>query len=247
MNLALVARNAEKLRSTAAVIAAEHGVETVAIPADLGRQDVLDPLLAGLDGREIGFMVYNCAAEHGGEFLALDVERHLNTIQVNCISPTILLHHFGKQMVQRHRGGMVICSSASAFQGTYFWGSYAGSKAYEMILGETLWYELKDHGVNVASLMLGATDTPNFKRMLGEEGDRSFEDFASFPAPQEPADASAVFFAQIDQAWLPQMFANPKDEEAMKAATAVPKAELIAMAGDQMREIYKRKRVASGA
>jgi len=241
MNLALVARSAEKLQSTADAIAGEYGVETVAIPADLGQRDVLDHLLSGLGGREISFMIYNCAAENDGEFLALDLDRHMNTIQVNCIAPTVLMHHFGKQMARRRRGGILLCSSISAFQGSYAWAAYAASKAYEMILGEGLWYELKDHGVDVAALMLGATNTPNFKRLFGGHGDKSFENFPSFEAPQEPVDASAALFAQIDREWLPLIFANAKDEEATKAASALPKTELIAMVGEPMRAIYTRK------
>ncbi|MDD2922659.1 MAG: hypothetical protein PHQ36_10280, partial [Anaerolineales bacterium] len=37
---------------------------------------------------------------------------------------------------------------------------YAASKAYNLILAEGLWYELRPHGVDVLGLMPGSTDTP---------------------------------------------------------------------------------------
>ncbi|MCF8709559.1 SDR family NAD(P)-dependent oxidoreductase [Rhizorhapis sp. SPR117] len=117
MNVALVARNAEKLEAAASRIATYHGVETLAIPADLAQADVLDQILALLAGREIGFLIYNCAAENGGEFLAEGVDSHLENIQVNCVAPTVLTHHFAREMVARKRGGVVLCSSIAGLQG----------------------------------------------------------------------------------------------------------------------------------
>ena len=47
---------------------------------------------------------------------------------------------------------------------------YAGTKAFDLCLAEGLWAELKPHGVNVLSLMLGRTDTPAHRQNLAKRG-----------------------------------------------------------------------------
>jgi short-subunit dehydrogenase len=42
---------------------------------------------------------------------------------------------------------------------------YTASKAYEQMLTETLWWELKPFGINVLMLVAGTTNTPAMARM----------------------------------------------------------------------------------
>ena len=65
-------------------------------------------------------------------------------------------------MIDRKRGGIIFLSSASALQGTALSANYAGTKAYNLILGESLWDEWHNKGVDVLGLMPGATDTPGY-------------------------------------------------------------------------------------
>jgi len=149
-------------------------------------------------------------------------------------------------MVARGRGGIVLCSSLGGLQGIYAWTSYGASKAYEMILGEGLWYELKHQGVDAATLVLGQTYTPNFQRSQ-QERDAPFartRDPDDVPStvrrPQQPEDAAATLFAQIDREWIPHIYANPEDEAMIKAAANVSKTERILQVGDAMRATYKK-------
>jgi short-subunit dehydrogenase len=252
MKVAMVARGEVKLRAAAERVAAKFGVETRPIPADLGASDVLDVLLNGLDGCEVGFLIYNCAAENGGEFIAQDLERHLANIRVNCMAPTILVHHFAREMAKRGRGGIVICSSLAGVQGLYSWVSYGASKAYEMILGEGLWYELQHHGVGAATLMVGSTYTPNFQRSQQARNaifakSRIPEGLPpGAPIPQEPDDASANLFAQLDKEWIPLIYANPADEAAARIQGEFSRAEKIARISDPMRASFKAYEASAG-
>ena len=65
-------------------------------------------------------------------------------------------------MAERKRGGIIFLSSASAMNGTAFVANYAGTKAYNLILGESLWLELGRHGVDVLGFMPGSTETPGW-------------------------------------------------------------------------------------
>ncbi len=53
-------------------------------------------------------------------------------------------------------------SSLSGFQGAPLLASYGGTKAYNTVLGEGLWYEMKQHGVDVMVSVSGAIETPNY-------------------------------------------------------------------------------------
>ena len=190
-------------------------------------------------------MVYNCAAEPEGEFLKQDLSAHLNNIAVNCTAPTVLVHHFGARMVERGKGGIVLCSSLAADQGIYRWASYGAAKAYEMILGEGLWDELSDYGVDATSLMIGSTYTPNFQRGQREK-QTPFADSRTpgnlpegIPIPQSPEEAAETLFRQIDGAWLPRIYANPRDEERAKTLSQMSRAEIVKRMGGAMRTGFR--------
>ena len=47
--------------------------------------------------------------------------------------------------------------------------SYAASKAFLRVLGESLWYELKDQGIDVLACSCGAVRTPGYAMAAGKE------------------------------------------------------------------------------
>jgi short-subunit dehydrogenase len=59
-------------------------------------------------------------------------------------------------------------SSMSGYQGTAMVANYAATKAYDTILAEGLWYELRQHGVDVLACIAGATLTPNYESITDE-------------------------------------------------------------------------------
>ncbi len=67
-------------------------------------------------------------------------------------------------MLARKRGGIIMLSSGSALQGVAYAASYAATKAYNLVLAESLWDELRDHGVDVLGFMPGATRTPGYEQ-----------------------------------------------------------------------------------
>ena len=80
-------------------------------------------------------------------------------IQLNCTAPTALCHAFIPPMRTRGRGGVVIVSSVAGHQPTPFFAVYGATKAYDLMLGEALWDELRGTGVDVVVLCPGATAT----------------------------------------------------------------------------------------
>jgi hypothetical protein len=65
-------------------------------------------------------------------------------------------------MCARGRGGVVLMGSLAGNQGSPRIAAYAASKAFNLVLAESLWGELREHGVDVLACVAGATRTPGF-------------------------------------------------------------------------------------
>ena len=75
-------------------------------------------------------------------------------------------------------------NSGACYGGSSFLATYSASKAFMLCFAEGLWAELRPHGVDVLSMVLGATDTPAFRALLAEKGMPVPENLAS---PEEVA------------------------------------------------------------
>jgi short-subunit dehydrogenase len=162
LNLVLVARRADALEALAADLRREHGVEARPLPLDLARPDAGATAIRGAAAQEIGLLVYNAAHSAIGPFLERPVEEHLRVLDVNCRAPVVLAHGLGGAMAARGRGGILLMTSLAASQGNPLLASYAASKAFDLVLAEGLWAELRGRGVDVLACRAGATRTPGY-------------------------------------------------------------------------------------
>ena len=162
LNVVLLARGKEQLDAMAAAIAEEHGVEVRAVAADLAAPDIGDVVGAAVADLDVGLFVYNAAVAPNGRFVEGDLDLHLLSVDVNCRTPVILCHLFGRRFVERGRGGIVMISSTGGTQGAINFGTYNAGKAFEWILTETLWTELADEGVDAVTVFVGPTSSPNY-------------------------------------------------------------------------------------
>jgi short-subunit dehydrogenase len=172
LNLVLFARRREVLDATAAAIRTRHGVDVRTQALDLagtGFGVELERLAGAL---EVGFGVFNAAHAPRGAFLDLSLEDQLRSVDVNCRGPLTMAHVLGSRMAARGRGGLVLMSSLAAFHGSPFIATYGATKAFNLVLGEGLWFELQARGVDVLACAAGATITPGFLRASprGEPG-----------------------------------------------------------------------------
>src|SRR5581483_11604058 len=78
--------------------------------------------------------------------------------------PVELTHTFAPAMVARKRGGVIVVSSAAAFQGLPGSAAYSATKGFDLLLAEGLREELRPHGVDVIALCPGSTDTEGPRR-----------------------------------------------------------------------------------
>ena len=168
MNLVLIARRSAPLEILAAELRAQHGVEVRVRALDLGSPEAVENLSSATEGLDVGLLIYNAAYSPIGAFIDIEVEEHLKAVAVNVHGPLRLSHYFGRRLAKRGKGGIILMSSMSGYQGTAMVANYAATKAYDTILAEGLWYELRQHGVDVLACIAGATLTPNYESITEE-------------------------------------------------------------------------------
>ncbi|MDL9938060.1 SDR family NAD(P)-dependent oxidoreductase [Gordonia sp. ABSL1-1] len=163
INLVLIARKPGPLAEVADELA--DRVEVRALSLDLTADDAVERIIAATADLDVGLLIYNAGANsHGGGFLDRDFDGFVSAIDLNVKTPLALTHHFGTAMRAAGRGGILLVGSLSGYMGGYAQSVYGGSKAFSRIFAESLWLELRDHGVDVLELVLGVTRTPAMER-----------------------------------------------------------------------------------
>jgi short-subunit dehydrogenase len=169
LHLVLLARRAPLLSALASALTAKHGVQVRTVPCDLADESFVRALLGSTRDVEIGLGVYNAAYSFVGELLTHPLEDALRVVDVNVRGPLRFLHALAPSMIARRRGGLILMSSIAGFQGAPRLSAYAASKAFNIVLGESLWAELRPHGVDVLVSCAGAIRTPNYAAAMRKE------------------------------------------------------------------------------
>jgi len=168
LNLIIIARDKERLEAAAARIREKYSVDVTAVAADLSDFEKIKNLISNLLNEDkkisVGLMVYNAAFSPIGLFENTS-EDHLSlAAAVNVKTPLLLAKYFSEQMIKNNRGGIVLMSSLAGAQGSPKLAAYAATKAFNAVLAEGLWKELKPHGIDVIGCCAGAILTPGYKQ-----------------------------------------------------------------------------------
>jgi short-subunit dehydrogenase len=165
-NLILLARKDDVLQETAREVRSRYGVEIIAHSVDLTAPGLELRIKEVIADRDVGLLIYNAGAVSSSQpFLQQPLDYISQLVRLNCDGPLILGHTIGNHLRKRGRGGMIFLSSMGGFFGTAYVSAYAATKAFDMILAEGLWAELRSANVDVMTLIAGATDTPAMHRL----------------------------------------------------------------------------------
>jgi 3-dehydrosphinganine reductase len=174
----------ELLRRGYRVVIAARGVERL--------QEVQQELASGTPGRVFtvvldvadvaacGAAIDAVQAEHGPIDLLLTsagmcepglideqpLDLLLQHMTTNYAGTVALVHRVVPTMKARRQGHIVLVSSAMAFSGIYGYAGYAPTKFAVRGLGETLFAELREHGISVSVAFPPDTDTPQYRNEL---------------------------------------------------------------------------------
>ena len=193
VNCILIARRAAPLEALAEVIRAESRVDCITATVDLAAPNAFESIVAAVGQREIGLFISNAGADsNGSHFLDRDLATWTQHIQRNVVTMMQCCHHFAEPMRARGKGGLLLVNSGACYGGAPHMAAYTGSKAFTLCFAESLWGELRHHGVDVLTLVMHMTDTPALRALLAEKG---------LPVPSSIASAEDV--AEIGLVRLP--------------------------------------------
>lgn len=166
IDLLLLARREAPLAELARQLRGEFPVQVRTLAVDLCAPGAVAEIAAHSDDIEIGLLVYNAGSNtEFRDFLDSPPAYAEHVLDLNARTPMLLAHHFGTRMRSRGRGGIILVGSMAGYGGSGNLAVYTGAKAFSRIFAESLWYELKPHGVDVLGLILGATRTPAMARL----------------------------------------------------------------------------------
>jgi short-subunit dehydrogenase len=166
VHLVLIARKEAPLQRLSEELKRVHRIDSLVLPRDLSTTGAVNRVTEAVADLDIGLLIYNAVLAETGPFLERRPETLSRLVTTNCSTPLLLCNHFGNRMAERGGGGMILMSSMSGFQGTPYVAAYGASKAFNLVLAEGLWYELKSAGVDVLSCCPGPTATPGFNESL---------------------------------------------------------------------------------
>lgn len=168
LNLILIARSKDKLEKKADQLERDYKIETVSHAMDLANYKELEPLLSE-HLPAVGLLVYNAAYSPIGYFENVSKKSLEQIVNVNIKTPLLLTKYISTEMIKNQRGGIVLMSSLAGTQGGPKIATYAASKAFNSILAEGLWHELKQHNIDVITSCAGAISTPGYKNAQGQK------------------------------------------------------------------------------
>ena len=175
--LLVVARREERLRELARWAADTHGVETQVVVADLATPEGLATTREALsDAPTPDVVILNAGFGSHGPIWGLDREREAQMVRLNCVAVVDLAAHVLPGMVVRGGGGLVVVSSAAAWQPVPFMATYAATKAFELHFTEAIAEELRGTGVRALAVCPGPTTT-EFTLSSGSDGSHAMIPF----------------------------------------------------------------------
>ncbi len=196
INLLLVSRRLPKLDELAAGLRASHGIETRTLALDLYADDAPEKLFDAVKDVAVGLYISNAGADM--EFtpvLDRSLDKLLGLIRFNIVNVTKACYYFLQPMRKRGRGGAIVMSSVSGLVGGQPGsGMYSATKAFELVLAESLWAELRGENVDVIGVAAPPMSTPAAVGVLAAAGMDKPEIVGGL---YKPADVVATVLAQL--------------------------------------------------
>ena len=118
------------------------------------------------DAGPIDILVNNAGIVHGGPFLDVSLDQHLQTYRVNTLGVVAMTHAFLQDLIAGPEGHLVNVSSASGFIGLPFGSTYASSKWSVIGFSESIRLELDTLGhrhVGITTVCQSYVSTGLFK------------------------------------------------------------------------------------
>jgi short-subunit dehydrogenase len=207
-HLVLTARRADLLTSLAQQCE-EFGVQTLAVPSDVGDRKQVEALCQSALGRfgRIDVWINNAGVGALGKFEAIPLEDHVKVIETDLLGTLYGSYFAYRQFLKQGEGVLINMASELGRHTAPYYASYTAAKHGVVGLCESLRQELDQAGienVHVCLIMPTAHDTPFFDHVANYTG-RQVQAPTPLHDPQEVIDA------------LVGLARNPKDQKIVGA------------------------------
>jgi short-subunit dehydrogenase len=221
LNVVVAARRADALAEVARALKADFGVDARSVVVDLLDSACLDALRTVTDGLDVGSVVFNATGSFVGEFLDEGYDDALAQVAINVHAPIAVCDHFGRAMVERGRGGIVLMGSGAGVAGTAGLAVYSATKSFQLTLAQALHEEWRHRGVDVLGVVGPAIDTPNFRRSFDHDPDQ---------LPQKPMAPEQVAVDVLDALGMEmEIMPGAGNREGYAFLSALPRVEQARM------------------
>ncbi len=166
INLAMIDIQEQQLYETATRIENSYHIKTIRLVQDLSEKEAWIKCLKFIDLLDCRILIYVPAYSPVKSFLNNSPDELDKYLWLNNLTPLHLVHDFAERSKNSGCGGIVLMSSLAGLIGPKYVAPYAATKAFNVILAESLYHELRSYGVAITVCCAGPTSTPTYRSSL---------------------------------------------------------------------------------
>jgi short-subunit dehydrogenase len=162
INLAMVDIKPDKLAELSSKLEEKYFITTKQIIKDLSEPDAAAVCMDLIKDIDCRLLVYTPAYSKVKEFLRNSSDELDKYIDLNSRTPIHLVHSFIKSLKDRKPAGIILMSSLAGMIGPPFSAPYAATKAFNIVMAESLCSEFRQKGIDITVCCAGQTSTPTY-------------------------------------------------------------------------------------
>lgn len=157
----LTSRSRDQLDAVAAIIEKNMG-EAFGAPADLTQDDEVIRLVDSIREKwgSVDILINNAGWGKRAPVARAKIEEWDQTFRVNLRAPMVLAHLLVPDMISKGEGAVINIGSISGKTGEANGSAYSASKFGLIGFTQSLYEEVREHGIKVAVILPGFVDTP---------------------------------------------------------------------------------------
>ncbi|HEX9265095.1 MAG TPA: SDR family oxidoreductase [Candidatus Binatia bacterium] len=160
-HVVLVARSRDQLEEVRREIDSRHGNAAV-VPCDLTRDDGIEKLVdrSAQHFGAIDILINNAGWGKRASVVKAKIDDWDQTFRVNLRAPMILAQRLLPAMIEKGEGAVINIGSVSGKSGEANGAAYSASKFGLIGFTQSLYEEVREHGIKVSVILPGFVDTP---------------------------------------------------------------------------------------
>ena len=162
INLIMIDFKTEPMHDLAEKFRSSFGIEIIELGQDLSAKEASIHCMEIIKSLDCRLLIYVPAFSQIKKFLDNSPDELDRYIELNCWAPLQMVHSFSKTKNEHKPLGIILMSSLAGLIGPPYSAPYAATKAFNIVLSESLYSELKQKDIDITVCCAGPTSTPTF-------------------------------------------------------------------------------------